>query len=240
MLWVKFEMSDMYNLFSTPVIRVPATDENYDIVQLEIKDAIELVFKNKDSSSLSYFFKDAEETNIVDKTYDFIEKYNCTNLKNRILDAVQEYADRCGWQGPREFIIKNSWLNVTVKGDSHNHHCHPGYAISGTYYYRINEEQGSISFNNPNPAMMHGQFPQGQLSPQTVDVVPDDGDILLFPSWLVHTTRKNRSEEDRISIAFNIDIIGGDEIAFGLAKQSHVPVHRVEHSLRGIVTKHEN
>jgi uncharacterized protein (TIGR02466 family) len=228
-------MSDLYNLFPTPVIRVPANENNYDIVQIEIKDAMEEIFKSKDASSLSYFYKGADAAKISEKTYDFIEKYNCVNLKNRILEAAHDYANKIGWQGPRDFEIKGSWLNITVKGDSHGHHCHPGYAISGTYYYRVSEEQGSISFNNPNPIMMHCQFPQGQLTTQTADIVPDDGDILLFPSWLMHTTRMNRSDEDRISIAFNIDYIGGDEIVFGLAKHSHTPIHRTEKSLKSIL-----
>ena len=66
-------------------------------------------------------------------------------------------------------------------------------------------------------------------------VVPDDGDILLFPSWLNHSVRKNRSQEQRVSVAFNIDIISNNDIAYGLAKQSNAPSHRTERSIKGLI-----
>jgi hypothetical protein len=34
-------------------------------------------------------------------------------------------------------------------------------------------------------------------------IPPVTGDLLIFPSWLLHRVNLSRSEEDRISIAFN-------------------------------------
>jgi ectoine hydroxylase-related dioxygenase (phytanoyl-CoA dioxygenase family) len=34
-----------------------------------------------------------------------------------------------------------------------------------------------------------------------------DGDIILFPAWLQHSTMENATDEERISIAFNINFI---------------------------------
>jgi uncharacterized protein (TIGR02466 family) len=230
-------MIDVYQMFPTPVVRVSASLENYDPVQAEIQSAIKIIEETNDSTSVSYLYKGTKETKISKKTYDFIEKYNCENLKTRILQAAETYMSSIGWQGPRTVILKNSWLNIADKDDYHGHHCHPGYSISGVYYFRISEQQGAISFNNPNPAMLYCQFPQGRLCPATVDVIPDDGDILLFPSWLIHTTRRNRTSDKRISIAFNIDCIGSDDIVVGLNKQSHLPYHRTEYSLKNITTR---
>jgi uncharacterized protein (TIGR02466 family) len=230
-------MTDLYNLFPTPVVRISATDENYSPVQLEIKSAIEKIKATNDSSSLTYLYTNLPETNIAEKTYNFLDKFNCINLTNRIYQAVNEYADRIGWASPRRFAISSSWINIAERETNHSHHCHPGYLISGTYYFRVSKEQGSISFNNPNPLMMYGQFPQGHVCPQTVDIVPDDGDIILFPSWLVHSTRKNKSTEERVSIAFNVDYAGSNEVAFGLIKESHQPYNRYEYSIRSLLER---
>tara|TARA_B110000503_G_C7167937_1_gene422802 strand:- start:5362 stop:6057 length:696 start_codon:yes stop_codon:yes gene_type:complete len=230
-------MSNMYAMFPTPVIRVPASQSNYDAVQLEVQAAYKKIQEIGDTTAASYLYKDSTKTELSKKTYDFIEKYNCEKLKLRILEATNEYVQQVGWQGPTNFVIKQSWINITNQHGLHSGHCHPGYALSGTYYFRVSNTQGSICFNNPNPAMFYCNFPQGAMCPQTVDIVPDDGDIVLFPSWLIHSTRPNRLEEHRISIAFNIDFVGGDEVAFGLNKESHIPYHKSESSLKGVINK---
>lgn len=227
-------MSNLYLSFPTPILRVAATTDNYDLVQLEIKRAYESIHLIGDTSAVSYNYKDKEQTKIFNKTYDFIQQYNCIELEKRIYAAVNEYLDRIGWQSEKTFTIKNSWININNEDVDHSAHCHPGYDISGVYYFRVSEQQGGLSFNNPNIISFYGQFPQSPLCPQTLTVVPDDGDIILFPSWMIHGVRKNKSNEERISIAFNLDYTGSDDIAFGLAKQSHVPYHRVEQSLKGI------
>lgn len=230
--------SIMYSLFPTPVLRVPATVENYDPVQLEIQAAWKVIQSEKDYSSTSYLYKDTN-IQLVDKTYDFIEKFNCINLKNRIIDAANEYLDKSGWSGmfssSQRIVIKNSWINVAGQGDFHDVHCHPGYAISGSYYFRVNEDQGAITFNNPNPMMFACEFPGGRMCPQRIDLVPDDGDIVLFPSWLVHSTRKNTTAEQRIGIAFNIDLINviQDRVR-GLNKGTHLPYVSKESSLKSL------
>lgn len=231
-------MSEIYSLFPTPVLRVPATLENYDPVQLEIQAAWNLIQSTKDFSSTSYLYKDTD-IRLADKTYDFIEKFNCVNLKNRIIDAANEYLDKSGWSGmftsDERVVIKNSWINIAGVGDFHDVHCHPGYAISGSYYFRVSEKQGALTFNNPNPMMFACEFPGGRMCPQRTDVVPDDGDIILFPSWLVHSTRKNTTVEDRIAIAFNIDLINVvEDRVLGLNKGTHIPQHGKELSLKGL------
>ena len=228
----------MYSLFPTPVLRVPASLENYDPVQLEIKAAWERIQKEKDYSSTSYLYKDSN-IQLADKTYDFIEKYNCVNLKNRVLQAANEYLDATGWSGmftdEDRVVIKNSWINIADYNGFHDVHCHPGYAISGSYYFRVNEDQGAITFNNPNPMMFACEFPGGRMCPQKIDIVPDDGDIVLFPSWLVHSTKKNTTDEQRIGVAFNIDLINViQDRVHGLNKGTHIPYVGKEISLKGL------
>jgi len=216
----------MYSLFPIPVMRLPASS-NYDEIQIEVKSAIEQIKKDEDYSTVTYLYKQ-NNINIDKKKYNFLEKYNCVKLKQRIELAAKQYIDNVGWMGifqtESKISIENSWLNIMEYDTNHSNHCHPGYKISGCYYFRVNEKQGSISFNNPNPLMFACEFPQGIMSPQATDIVPSDGDIILFPSWLVHSTRKNMSDEERISVAFNIDFCDvSNERVRGLVKGSHIP-----------------
>ena len=110
---------------------------------------------------------------------------------------------------------------------------HPGHKISGVYYYRVNREQGSIVFQNPNPISNTCEFPSGQTFSSFTEFVLYDGDIILFPSWLSHGTTKSRSDEERVSIAFNIDLINlNTNMINGLMKGSHIQTTPVEVSIR--------
>jgi ectoine hydroxylase-related dioxygenase (phytanoyl-CoA dioxygenase family) len=37
--------------------------------------------------------------------------------------------------------------------------------------------------------------------------VPEEGDLLIFPSYLHHSVEENLSEDERIVISFNIEIL---------------------------------
>ena len=39
-------------------------------------------------------------------------------------------------------------------------------------------------------------------------IVPREGQLLVFQSWFQHLVKENRSDQDRISISFNIMIKG--------------------------------
>jgi uncharacterized protein (TIGR02466 family) len=106
-----------------------------------------------------------------------------------------------------KFEIKNSWINIAEKGIFHDYHVHPQYTISGVYYFRVSADQGGIQFRNPNIMLENCHFPEGPRSPQSIEVIPTDGDIILFPAWLAHNTVKNITDEDRVSVAFNLDLV---------------------------------
>ena len=44
------------------------------------------------------------------------------------------------------------------------------------------------------------------ISAEAINVNPNEGDLLIFPSYLHHSVEENLSGEDRIVISFNISI----------------------------------
>jgi uncharacterized protein (TIGR02466 family) len=210
------------NLFPTPIYKDPASLENYDPVQIEIKKCLNYIKENDDLEDVSYIYKDAgkrkKEINyfISDQ---LIEHHLMKNLEKRIYETLHKYIIHTNWSGMSKddpitqdnvnskFKIMNSWINIAEKGVKHEYHSHPGYMIAGVYYFRVSSEQGGINFNNPNLMMYNCNFPEGNISPQSIELIPNDGDIILFPAWLQHGTHQNKSNEERISIAFNINYI---------------------------------
>ena len=51
--------------------------------------------------------------------------------------------------------------------------------------------------------IQQGHFPVGKYIGQKVSVKIMPGMIVLFPSWLDHKVEKNKSDDERITFAFN-------------------------------------
>lgn len=223
----------MYELFPIPVLKIPADPDTYDLIQIEIRDAWKQMQEDQDYANLTSLNK-LSKKNPTERTYDFIEKYNCVHLKEKIEKCAYDYVIQSGWTGQWDgdspIQVRESWLNVLETGTNHSQHCHPGYSISGVYYFRVDQTFGGISFTNPNPLLHSCSFPQGFICPQYSIIQPIRGDIILFPSWLVHSTLINSNDEDRISVAFNIDLVNlkTERINGSLVKKSHIPVLKSE------------
>ena len=131
---------------------------------------------------------------------------------------AKQYVEATSWnrafsnrkvpEGKERYVLhlRNSWMNIQSKFKSHEWHCHPGYHIAGTYYMRVSADQGGIQFQNPNIMMQHCNFPENPRNSQSLEFIPGDGDIILFPAWLMHNTMPNITDVDRFSVSFNIDI----------------------------------
>ena len=55
------------------------------------------------------------------------------------------------------------------------------FIIGSTYYMRVSADQGGIQFQNPNIMMQHCNFPENPRNSQSLEFIPSDGDIILFP-----------------------------------------------------------
>ena len=104
--------------------------------------------------------------------------------------------------------IPQMWANVNMKGHWNKIHLHGHYDISGTYYIKVPENSGSIVFRDPRPGAigsmyMNKNFDGGELLP----ISPNEGDLMLWPSYLDHFVEPSNSDEERISISFDIVII---------------------------------
>lgn len=94
------------------------------------------------------------------------------------------------------------WANVLRHGGYNRIHNHPGAVWSGCYYVSVGEPvaeppyNGWIEFQDPRPGNLHGGKER---------VEPEEGLLLMFPSWLNHFVNPFMGQGERISIAFNLD-----------------------------------
>ena len=105
--------------------------------------------------------------------------------------------------------ILNMWSVVNGRGTSNTRHNHPNSYFSSAYYVKTNENSGNIKFFDPKEIKTMHSPPIGELNELSTNIVrikPEEGKLLLFPSYLHHSVEENVSDEDRIVISFNIDI----------------------------------
>ena len=114
-------------------------------------------------------------------------------------------------------LSSHGWININRKGDFNREHVHPDCHWSGVYYVKTPANCGELRFHNPIVAS--SMVKSGHLLNLTssniktsfflnsIPLDPYEGSILIFPSWLFHSVDPNRSNYDRISISFNIDIV---------------------------------
>jgi uncharacterized protein (TIGR02466 family) len=108
--------------------------------------------------------------------------------------------------GSVPFEITGLWVNVAAPGGAVRMHNHPNNFLSGVYYVRVQEGADSINFHDPRPQAAVVRPPVTQLTAYNTDqmvVQVEEGDLLVFPSWLSHSVDPNRSDRVRISASFN-------------------------------------
>jgi uncharacterized protein (TIGR02466 family) len=105
-------------------------------------------------------------------------------------------------------VLTEAWVNINGRGHFNYSHDHPGSLFSGVYYVKGGADKGELEFKTPITAHtytisdnMVGAF--NAFTGHAMVIPPVTGDLLIFPSWLLHRVNMSRSDEDRISIAFN-------------------------------------
>jgi uncharacterized protein (TIGR02466 family) len=105
------------------------------------------------------------------------------------------------------FEITACWATVLSRGAEHKVHCHPNNFLSGVYYVRTHVGADTINFHDPRNQTAIIRPPVVKLTAENTDQVVvrvKNGTLLVFPSWLQHSVDVNTSEEERISISFNV------------------------------------
>lgn len=109
--------------------------------------------------------------------------------------------------GYDSYEITAFWANVSARGAGHHIHSHPNNFLSGVYYVVTKKGADTINFHDPRIQTGMIRPPVTELTAENADQVVVEvkaGTILLFPSWLQHSVDANQSDEERVSVSFNI------------------------------------
>jgi uncharacterized protein (TIGR02466 family) len=106
--------------------------------------------------------------------------------------------------------IMNMWTTIYPPGAYVPEHVHSNALLSGVFYAKATERCGNIVFRDPASVakimFMRNmtEFP----AVETIHVQPvKTGAMVIFPAWLPHSTEANESDDDRIIISFNLNMV---------------------------------
>ena len=145
-------------------------------------------------------------------TYFFDTKLN--SLKEFIKQNITIYVEEVITPKNKEleFYITQSWVNVLKPGENLSIHYHANSLISGVFYVSVTEGD-ALTFYGTNARALDSIeiYPEKwhHWNDKQMDLSIENNTLVLFPSRLMHNTKKNTgSTTDRISISFNVFVKG--------------------------------
>ena len=103
------------------------------------------------------------------------------------------------------YFITKSWVAYTEKGEHITAHDHGASHFSFVYYVQINENHSPLTFYEPtNRFYMPDATEWNEQNHQNVTINNEPGQLIVFPSWLKHGTKKTQENSPRISISGDI------------------------------------
>ena len=125
--------------------------------------------------------------------------------------AAAAFDDGLGLTPGLELTLDNVWVNISSPGDFNWDHTHPNSFFSGVAYIEASPESGDICFVadshlDASNYLLKPEIRQKYNMHGRWNFSPEAGSILIFSSSLVHRVYPNKSPNDRISIAFNLQV----------------------------------
>ncbi|MCB7129829.1 MAG: 2OG-Fe(II) oxygenase, partial [Candidatus Brocadiales bacterium] len=102
-------------------------------------------------------------------------------------------------------ILTQSWVNVHTKDESQEPHVHQNSVISGVYHVKTPKKCGDLFLHSPYQYVMLNPpvKAQNEFNQRNVHITPKEGRLVLFRSFVEHSVRPNKSDQERISISIN-------------------------------------
>lgn len=146
----------------------------------------------------------ADTHSLSDPTFDanFIDDYELETFYEEIRFHINSYMKDIGAHHVKYFKITQSWITLTNKDEHAILHTHGNSDLSGVYYFKTNSKDGNIYFRSPNRFIANSHA--FHHAPDQIEVNPEVGKFILFPGWLDHGVLTNETDNERISISFNI------------------------------------
>ena len=126
---------------------------------------------------------------------------------------IEKYLINLKFSTPFEIHYDSPWINISGKYHSNKEHHHGNADFSAVCWMQVNQDTGGIVFKNPNPThsmrkVWLSKFDEYKAcNSGEYTYYPDCGDFAIFPGDLKHEVQPNKSDQERVSIAYNFNVV---------------------------------
>lgn len=189
--------SEVFDIFPTPVLRARGVLPLDLVAGLIVHFSREAVNDNSSSPNLSHtrMLKPSESPLLVDAA---------ALIKPKLVEFGELlFGERLGW------ALKEMWVNVLDAGGRQAMHNHANSFISGVVYLTTTHPESQtvfmkspgghdFAFKNDHAGVRMGPY----NADKWVSPAPEPGDLILFPSYLMHAVPPNPGPR-RLTLAMN-------------------------------------
>ena len=196
--------NEILKLFPEPIFKYKI--EDHKDINKKLSEYI-YNLKNNDDEGLKRSNKGGwHSKNFELKDKNSIQFQFAIKVQEYIVDTFKKF----GWKIKNKNIrISEMWAIINKKEDFNVIHTHPNCYLSAAYYVKAPINCGKFEIEHPNSAKKYA-FPEvevrNELNLEVASIEINEGDLLLFPSYLPHKVGQNQSNDDRIVVSFNVDI----------------------------------
>jgi uncharacterized protein (TIGR02466 family) len=193
------------NIFPTTIYE--AEWENFENVKQSLIDRVFPCFENNIAAGNDYVDRDGNDI--------FLRTNPNLHLKPEFKDVVDfiefhgnQYWKELGFTVQEQPYVLQLWANDVPPGGFTPPHNHNPVAIGGAIYLDADPLKGNIHLEDPLQ-MTKGRMPYDwQYKPYlyTEEISVSPGKILMFPAYLTHHVRSNKSTSNRIVFGFNFGL----------------------------------
>ena len=199
------EKEKILKLFSQPLFKYQVED-----YEVKNKKLLDYIYKLYEKDNLG-----VQKSNINgwhSKSFDLQDKKNIpnefyVNINSYIVNVFKNF----GWAyEPSKVVCTSMWAIINKKGNFNIEHTHPNNYLSAAYYVKAPDNCGNFKATNPNILNRHiraKSIQPNELNSNSASIKVNEGDLLIFPAYLPHSVEENKSDEDRVIISFNLDIL---------------------------------
>ena len=212
---------DLLDMFSIPLIHCELDEDTS-----ELRQCTDYVLNTNQVDVDEYkIFDKSGLKETIDFEFRVLEQFPkmkqmFTHISNRLIKEGLNYDNK--------LEISSSWFTKTHKGEQSPMHDHKNCVFSAVYYYGdYDDKVGNLIFKNPIVNLTSYRLnvnKSNRFNTYDIEVTPQAGSLLIFPSYVSHKIDVHKSDIPRLSLAFNMVPVGQYGIGDSQADTSWISI----------------